>query len=332
LNSSTGEISGTPTAAGTFTFTVRAVNSVSFNTKTLSITISPSGTIPPVNPPNNEDGGQVVVSPVTEINTPATGGWIESNIVVTDSGGNKLPVVGIPDSTDNSVAKQQLADIGLNVKVLNGEVVISGTATDIGAVVLTVLLNDGRTTTVTFEVKPIEHNDAPALNNNQQSWTGTVVEWISQMGTRIHRFTLFIPLSLTNEEIFNVKDVDATISGGTLQQSPTIVTTRGALREAGESGAYIKITGTTSNPANVIIESISYRLGIDRYTKHVSVPLITADLEYSSGSGTIPGGSETSNGAGGGGGGCNAGFAGFAVLLMAGLSLITKQRMGRKRG
>jgi subtilisin family serine protease len=46
LNSSTGAISGTPTTAGTYNFTVYAQNPVGYDTKSLSIAISNSGVVP----------------------------------------------------------------------------------------------------------------------------------------------------------------------------------------------------------------------------------------------------------------------------------------------
>ena len=44
LNASTGTISGTPTSAGTYTFTVRAMKGASSGTRQLSITVSPADT------------------------------------------------------------------------------------------------------------------------------------------------------------------------------------------------------------------------------------------------------------------------------------------------
>jgi subtilisin family serine protease/uncharacterized membrane protein len=49
LNPNTGEISGTPTTAGTYGFTIRAENKVGVNTKTLSITITAEQASPSIN-------------------------------------------------------------------------------------------------------------------------------------------------------------------------------------------------------------------------------------------------------------------------------------------
>ena len=46
LNESTGEISGTPSAPGTFKFTVTAANDLGFASKELSITINPAANVP----------------------------------------------------------------------------------------------------------------------------------------------------------------------------------------------------------------------------------------------------------------------------------------------
>jgi len=65
LNTSTGQISGTPTTAGTSNFTVRVTDSASgSDTQDLSITISPSGTTGPTISsitPNNPYVGQTIV-------------------------------------------------------------------------------------------------------------------------------------------------------------------------------------------------------------------------------------------------------------------------------
>ena len=67
LDSSTGVISGTPTAAGTSTFTVGARNALGRASKQLSITIAASGgggAIGPVNPVTPFDPGQQFIFPV----------------------------------------------------------------------------------------------------------------------------------------------------------------------------------------------------------------------------------------------------------------------------
>jgi hypothetical protein len=176
-------------------------------------------------------------------------------------------------------------------------------------------LDDGQTTTITFEVKAIEHDNAPIVPQ-AQNWSGTVYESIGQNNTKNYGFTLYIPLYLTNEEFLRVKDVNATISGGILSDRPTIVFANGKvgdLREFSEGIAYVQINATTPDFSKVMIESVTYRLGINRYTKTLRVPLTTVPLK--NGIPPVPS-DEDDVREGGGGGGCNAGIFGLLVFVL----------------
>ena len=77
LNADTGEISGTPTAEGTATFTVKATNSAGSNTKELSITITKAAPAEHTITVTTEGGGTASASPAkaaagTEITLTAT--------------------------------------------------------------------------------------------------------------------------------------------------------------------------------------------------------------------------------------------------------------------
>ena len=62
LNTSTGNISGTPTISGTFSFSLRAINSIGIDTKALSIIISPI--LVPVPTPKNGGGSDGIIRPI----------------------------------------------------------------------------------------------------------------------------------------------------------------------------------------------------------------------------------------------------------------------------
>jgi len=62
LNSSTGSITGTPTAAGNSTFTVQASNSVGSNTKTFSISVNAIGSAPSITTTSPLTSGKVNTS------------------------------------------------------------------------------------------------------------------------------------------------------------------------------------------------------------------------------------------------------------------------------
>ena len=67
LNVNTGEISGTPTAAGTSTFTVKATNSAGSNTKELSITITKAAPAEHTITVTTEGGGTASASPAKAV-------------------------------------------------------------------------------------------------------------------------------------------------------------------------------------------------------------------------------------------------------------------------
>ena len=81
LNKDTGEISGTPTAAGTSTFTVKATNSAGSNTKELSITITKDAPAEHAVTITTEGGGTASVSPAKAVAD------VEITLTATPNGG-----------------------------------------------------------------------------------------------------------------------------------------------------------------------------------------------------------------------------------------------------
>ena len=81
LNVNTGEISGTPTAAGTSTFTVKATNSAGSNTKELSITITKDAPAEHAVTITTEGGGTASVSPAKAVAD------VEITLTATPNGG-----------------------------------------------------------------------------------------------------------------------------------------------------------------------------------------------------------------------------------------------------
>ncbi|MBA3708416.1 MAG: putative Ig domain-containing protein [Planctomycetes bacterium] len=119
VNTGTGVISGTPTAAGTATVTIRAINSAGTGTKTLTITVNPAvaGT-PVIGSPGTAVGtlGQPFSYTITATNTPTSYG-----------------ATGLPT--------------GLSVNTTTG--VISGTPTAAGTYTITIQATNGSGTSST---------------------------------------------------------------------------------------------------------------------------------------------------------------------------------------
>jgi hypothetical protein len=114
LNASTGEISGTPTATGTFNFTVQATSGVCSATVTYSITVSCAGTS---------------ISPATL-----------PNGVVGTAYSQNLTVTGLSGTPTWSVSAGTLPT-GLSLNTSTGQ--ISGTPTATGAFSFTIQATDG---------------------------------------------------------------------------------------------------------------------------------------------------------------------------------------------
>jgi predicted outer membrane repeat protein len=245
---------------------------------------------------------------VNEDVTPSPSGRVDTAIPVI-SGGEKLIVEDIP-AADNASALEKLEKMGLAAGVENGEVIISGEAVDIGTVTLAVVLENGETATVTFSVSPIEETAANA-DTTASNWTGSLEESQDADGAASYAFIVYVPISLTSDEISSAADVDATIVGGTRSGAVTITTQKtgaGGGRGAGES-AFVRIPGTTSDPAGVTITGVTYRVGIRKYSQAMSVKL--SDTAVTS---TV---SPSQSGGSSGGGGCDVGLS-FPLLLLVG--------------
>jgi hypothetical protein len=155
---------------------------------------------------------------------------------------------------------------------------------------------------VTFTVDPILEQDTKT-NTTPSEWTGSIIP----SGSGVYTFTVFVPIDLTADEISKVQDVDAMLVGGS-KSGAVIITTRKSDepgRGAGES-AFVRITGTTSTPDDVAVTSVTYRIGIHKYTQDMNVKLADTAVTASGGSEPAP---STS-----GGGGYDAG-AGSAALF-----------------
>jgi hypothetical protein len=245
--------------------------------------------------------------------TPAPTGDVSVTIPVTGSDGNKVIVTEIPEVT-NEGALAQLEAIGLEVSIVDGEIVIDGTAVDIGTVELVVVLANGETETITFTVDPIGEAGTKT-NTTPSAWTGS----LASAGSGAYTFTVYVPIDLVADEISKAKDVDATLVGGSKSGAVTITTQKSGEpgRGAGEN-AFVKITGATTDPDNVAVTAVTYRVGIHKYTQAMNVKLADTAVTSEPETPASPSGS-------GGSSGCDAG-AGSALLLLAGLALAKKKR------
>jgi predicted outer membrane repeat protein len=266
----------------------------------------------PEQPAPDPDPGQVPAPGPSGVGdaTPSPSGTVEESIQVTGTDGKKLIVEEIPES-ENAPALQKLKEMGLSADVVGGEVVIKGEAVDIGTVTLTVTLENGETATVTFTVSPIEETTTKA-DTTASNWTGSLTESQSADGSAVYSFTVFVPIDLTGDEISKAADVNATISGVTSGGVVSITSQKTGYGRGDGEGAFVKISGTTTDPAGVAITGVTYRIGIRKYSQAMNVKLADipdlAAAEAGDGSGSSSGG------------GCDAGL-GFSLIATAGLAL-----------
>jgi hypothetical protein len=262
------------------------------------------------------DPSPVQVKPAEEATQPAANGALNESIAVTTESGTKATVTNIADTPDNEEAQRKLAEMGLSASVVNGEVVISGVATDIGAVTLEVgVSGSAATTTVTFTVAPLPPEPTTAASAAPSQWTGAFTESGGAGG--LYSFTLYIPLDIAASDIPRVADAGAVLTGGTLSGSPSVVPAdeaRSSSRGAGEA-ARMKITGSTANLDEAAVASVSYRIGIHQYEQTFASPVKLAATSM-----------DDQRSSGGGSGGCGVGANGFAALSLLGAAILRKKR------
>jgi predicted outer membrane repeat protein len=270
--------------------------------------------------PDDDVPGDETPPPVDAPVTPESDGSVNVAIPATDTNGNTMTIVRIPETDGNAAALAKLEEIGLSAELKDGKLVISGTAEDIGTVVLEVTLSNEETTEVTFTVKALPAVPTTAVDTTPQNWTGTLSEAASG-----YSFTVYVPVSLAESETAALaRGISGSVSmsfiGLVSDHSERLYTPSGrALRALATkpSGAYIESSGTTSDPDTVTVDKATYRIGIRQYEQTLGVGLVSANLDRPAG-----GGSDNTDT--GGSGGCNAGFGALGMALI-GLAIMKKR-------
>lgn len=260
---------------------------------------------PPTKPNPEPPPVPVPTNPASVAEIPSADGSLRAVIVVRDTNGGIMDITEIAPGADNDAAMEALKNMGLSAAVANNEVVISGTAADIGTVVLHLsVAGSAAPVPVVFTVLPIECSAAPVICADPAAWEALLWDY---------GFQLFIPMNLPAEDAARVADVSVSVAGASIGSVGIELKEQGGRsgipRAIGEGRVGIKIAGTTGDPNAVIITGVAYRIGIRRYTQDLDVKLTDA---------SIAGGLDASVS-----GGCAAG--GFAVVfLVIGAALFCK--------
>jgi hypothetical protein len=258
--------------------------------------------------------------------TPAANGDVDARIRVTDSSGSPVDVTGIVDATANAAALRALEAIGIDTVDYDrdtGLLLISGKATDIAIVslILEVRYADGTigTETIRFEIRAREVSGAPGLDQTPGNWNTLFTER-SKGGSRYYEFITDVPLRLSSSEesakAFANNDASATAAPGTATLNDRATVLSGA--------AAIQLAGTTYSPQGALITSVSYRVGIFRYTQTLNPPVVLSETNarYIKGEGT---GEESDTS-----GGCAAGAGVGAIIALSALLAASRAKIGKR--
>ncbi|MDR1021416.1 MAG: hypothetical protein LBL73_11705 [Synergistaceae bacterium] len=261
---------------------------------------TPSGGDDDTPPP----AGTTVVS-----ETPAADGTFEATATITAESGAPATSVAV-DTTAAVIA--QLSAIGLEVTVAGNEVTVSGTATDIGVFDIPVTVNGTESQIVRVTIEAIEHTDAVFVDTAP----GALPDWQTELTTSGSStlFVTYVPTDLT-ADVSEVKDLRAAGTGisvtGVEIENPLL---RGG-RGAGEKR--FKVSGTVTDYGTAEIGTISYRVGINRYTQSANVRLSSTSVTDNRTEAT---------GGGSSGGGCDAGFGLFGLLAATGTAALLRRK------
>jgi hypothetical protein len=284
-----------------------------------------------------------VIPPVTPPVVPDVNGSVNVEVSVKNSSGSE---VAVTDIIDQELIKKLGTD--LQAAIVDGKVVISGTAEYIGTVALDVKVAGGETTTLTFTVEPIELDDTEVIETTPIDWTGTLVETLEPDGTTKCSFAVYVPLYLRGNEVETAIKTDyASALIRPIGEMPARViragdkpqaTAKASLgtpannyhRASFEPLAYMEITGSSPGSGReIVVESVSYTVGIYRYSKSVNMNISDTSVEYSQVSDDGDNVSDDGDSVisdSGDGGGCDSGFGvvGGMTLLALGIALAAK--------
>jgi Synergist-CTERM protein sorting domain-containing protein len=272
----------------------------------------PGGTTPPPSGGGDDEDPPTPGGPVTDvIGTPNADGTFEAKTAVVTESGDPVTSVVIDSASPETTA---LAAIGLSVEYAGGEIVVSGTATDIGEFLIPITVNGTEEQTVRVVINAIPHDDAVIAD------TATKAAWPTELATSGSDtlFVTYLPTNLTAEQAAAAVDLRAAGVGlssvtVTIEPPESLVLGRGA----GE--VYFKASGRVTDYATAAIDTVSYRIGINRYTQAANVKLSETLVTDNRTEPTDPTPSSGSSG-------CDAGFGAFALLAAAAGAVLLRKK------
>jgi hypothetical protein len=293
----------------------------------------------PVTPDDNETPAPTESAEEVEVGElPSDGSISLAPIPIELDGGGAIVNPVIPANDPGLTA---LSEIGVAVRIEGGALVVEGQATMVGDFTITVTGVDGEGNPIskqyTIKIEPHDVPDASDIVTENPSETVTTILTGSPTAPD---FSITLPTLVSYLDAENAMRYAGTrfsVSGtGNGQNGIRITGGRfllGGGRGADGSGASLEITGSIAgaDPGEAALETVSYVVGINRYTENVGIRLADTNLIVeTSESGDGGNGGESGNGGGtSSGGGCSTGVAGLAGLAMAGLIGTTAQRKRR---
>ena len=199
--------------------------------------------------------------------------------------------------------------VEFSIRVLNGE------PKDIGTFTITVKMPDGTSKEIIIKIEPLRKvlSDMISMSETRTRWL-VILSGSKERPTIELSFPVYVPYD-PQRQAGHRQGASVEASGGSMSAAP--------LKNSGRAGSsrtemFVKVTGTVESRDAFEVKTVRYRIGAVEYEQSTSVKLSDMNVTDRSTSG---GTSQT----GSGGGGCNAGFAGFASVILA-LAALKRKR------
>ena len=305
----------TPTPASPYTFTnVTANHTISVTFKKTGSSAPPSGTpsTPPADTPTTPAPSKPDLGNEGEPIRLDPNGKFEEGAHVPGAEN----VTGIKD-------KSELDKLGVNAELKDGRIILSGEPKDTGVFKITVIAG-GAEKVVTVRIDPVIRQVTTLLDPASAD-----IKWVLKLSGEKAKpdFDLTIPvyISLAETDTGKIQKAGADVIGceilsitETAGRTSAAVKTAASTRNAGLTEKTVRITGQIldgNNLGTAEIKAVRFNVGALEYVQSADVKFSVMKLDDQTGKPAPTPDSKPA--AHSSSGGCNAGFAGFALAILA---------------
>ena len=294
---------------GTYTYTVQSITAAVTVTVTFKRIATPAPDYPQQEGPTVNitlTPGKVPEQTVTPGEPQIPGTPIKPN----ENG--RLENTPVPGSEGTAAVTNDggLQRIGVTPQLSGGRVVLNGEPKAVGTFTMTVTTDGGTSKEITVTIEPLRRllTDMISTSETRTGWLVTLIGSKDRPAIELV-FPVYVPYD-PNRQSDHEQGASVDIAGGA-DISATPHKTAGKTSKKGTE-MLIKVTGTVESRSTFEIKSVRCRIGAVEYEQSTSIKL--SDMNVT----------DRSTSASRTGGGCNAGFAGFALSLLALLVLKRK--------